>query len=58
MRKMRKAPLTLQKQGSKETPQTKKAENAENAEKRGKCGWLALMWLALGDPQLMILFFL
>ena len=32
MRKMRKAPLTLQKQGPKETPQTKKAENAENAE--------------------------
>ena len=32
MRKMRKAPLTLQKQGFEETPQSKSAENAENAE--------------------------
>ena len=32
MRKMRKAPLTLQKQGFEETPQSKRAENAENAE--------------------------
>ena len=32
MRKMRKAPLTLKKQGSEETPQSKTAENAENAE--------------------------
>ena len=58
MRKMRKAPLTLQKQGSEDTPQSKNAENAENAEnadtktrKMRKCGWLALMWLAVGDPQ-------
>ena len=29
MRKMRKAPLTLQKQGSEETPQSKNAENAD-----------------------------
>ena len=50
-RKMRKVPLTPAKQGSDETPQSKNAENAENADtkKRGKCGWLALMWLAL--PQ-------
>ena len=43
------------KQGSEETPQNENAENAENADtkrgKCGKCGWLALMWLALGDPQ-------
>ena len=32
MRKMRTAPLTLQKQGSEETPQSQSAENAENAE--------------------------
>ena len=32
MRKMRKAPLILQKQGFEETPQSKNAENAENAE--------------------------
>ena len=42
MRKMRTAPLTLQKQGSEETPQSQSAENAENAETRtrkcGKCG--------------------
>ena len=65
MRQMRKAPLTPEKQGSEEIPQSQNAENAENAEnadtktrkmrtrkrgKCGKCGWLALMWLALGDP--------
>ena len=32
MRKMRTAPLTLQKQGSEETPQSQSAENAENAD--------------------------
>ena len=32
MRKMRKAPLTLQKQGFEESPQSKSAENAENVD--------------------------
>ena len=32
MRKMRKVPLILEKQGSEEIPRNKNAENAENAE--------------------------
>ena len=39
MRKMRKAPLTLQKQGSEETPQSKKAENAENVDAKTRKMW-------------------
>ena len=37
--KMRKVPLTPEKQGSEEIPQSNNAENAEDADtKRGKCG--------------------
>ena len=32
MRKMRKVPLTLEKQGSEEIPKSENTENAENAE--------------------------
>ena len=59
MRKMRKLPLTLEKQGSEEIPRNKKRGKRGKCGKLrkrkrgkcGKCGWLALMWLALGDPQ-------
>ena len=52
MRKMRKVPLTPEKQGSGEIPQSTNAENADNVNtKCGKCRWLALLWLASGVPQ-------
>ena len=55
---MRKAPLSLQKQGSEETPHSKNAENAENADtetrKMRKTGFNVM---ALGDPHKLRVFF-
>ena len=55
MRKMRTSLPPQENKGLRKLRRTKALKTRKmrkmRTQKRGKCGWLALMWLALGDPQ-------